>query len=437
MLYLLAFVAFVGAAFEIMPAGVATQKAFLIFILLLGLINARFVYQAKSTILYILPFVVYLTYCAISAYSISGSLAYVSSLVIPLLIGPIFYLYLSAHGDSFQASKLKTLFVSICIVQILFSFIKFQVHGIDEKVLIGTMSHSAGQLGFLFPTFAIPVLFFFYKDKNNLLLWSLVFGLALFGLINEKRSIVFLLPITVFLSIKANSTSSSSRLSARKLAAYAVAVLLGLSTILIGVSVIPSLSGSSLQYGGNSFFAPIEYALDYLTMDYGGNLQGTYEEALLDENVQVGRFTLIVSVFQWFSGASFWVKLFGLGFGVATPSAWIGASSDPLFDILGTRGATSGAILTIIETGFVGFALINTFFIAVYRSLRIGIRESSQAGHVLLHRWYKTLEVLFYLSLYDFFFYSITLFRTLPAPMILFGLLSTITILRHKKTAWN
>jgi len=158
-------------------------------------------------------------------------------------------------------------------------------------------------------------------------------------------------------------------------------------------------------------------------MDYGGNLQGTYQDAMFDENIQVGRFVLISSIFDWLYNSAFLTKLFGLGFGVATPSEWIGQSTDPLFPILGTRGAISGAGLALIETGLIGFGLITLFFVRIYFSLQIAIKSTRNAQSL---RWYKTLEVLLFLTLYDFFFYSTVLFRTIPMPLIFFALLSTM-----------
>jgi len=424
LILILVILSFSGIVFELIPAGTAIQKSLLLLLLFLSTVNYFPSKHPKGSILLILPFIFFLIYCTVSAYWLSGSLSYVFSVLVPLLIGPLSYLYLISIRPSFHnVTKFQNLFLLICALQILFSFIKYFLHGIDEKVLIGSMSHNAGQLGFLFPSLAIPIVVYCLKGKNNLLMWLLIVGLCLFGLINEKRSVIFLFPLIIFFSINANSSHEPGYVRQSRLRQSGLAIIVGLATVSLGVAVIPSLSNSTHLAPANSFFYPIQYAFEYLTMDYGGNLQGTYQDAMFDENIQVGRFVLISSIFDWLYNSAFLTKLFGLGFGVATPSEWIGQSTDPLFPILGTRGAISGAGLALIETGLIGFGLITLFFVRIYFSLQIAIKSARNAQSL---RWYKTLEVLLFLTLYDFFFYSTVLFRTIPMPLIFFALLSTM-----------
>ena len=45
-------------------------------------------------------------------------------------------------------------FLVLCALQFAASLVKLVVHGVDEKFLVSTMSHVAGQMGFLFPAIA-------------------------------------------------------------------------------------------------------------------------------------------------------------------------------------------------------------------------------------------------------------------------------------------
>jgi hypothetical protein len=199
----------------------------------------------------------------------------------------------------------------------------------------------------------------------------------------------------------------------------------------LGISVIPSLNSSSDYGGAVDILFSIEYAVDYLTMDYGDYLQGSYQSAMYDENVQVGRITLILSIVEWLNASSWSTQLFGVGFGAATPSEWLGGQGDPLFGILGTRGAISGAGLALVETGILGLGLFIYFFFNLRREIKIQIKNSDALNAV---RWYKTVLVIFYVFLFDFFFYSTSLFRTMPMPILFFAIIATLSM-KNKKTS--
>ena len=76
-------------------------------------------------------------------------------------------------------------------------------------------------------------------------------------------------------------------------------------------------------------------------MDYGSSLQGDYSQALLNNDVQVGRIKLLNSIFEWIKLGDLKTMLFGLGYGSVTPNSWV-HGEDLLFVTIGTRGAISG-----------------------------------------------------------------------------------------------
>lgn len=432
---LLIFLAFGGALFTALPMGSSIQKAAIILLLAIYIVSRI---QNKFSILsiaIIFPYLLYLGYCFISAYWVSGSYFYVTSSLLPLLMGLAFYIYLiTSKIYLYPIDAARSPILILCIIQITFSVIKLIVHGIDEKILIGTMSHVAGQLGFLFPAIATPLIFYFMKNRSQFQMWLLIFGLIGFGIINEKRSVVFLMPLIIYASILANESPHLRRNRTGRFAKMLLISPLLFVGASLGIAFIPSLNMGG-DYGGavNILFA-IEYAVDYLTMDYGDSLQGSYELAMYDENIQVGRLTLLFSMAEWLRISSWSTQLFGVGFGVATPSEWLGGQSDPLFDILGTRGAISGAGLALVETGILGLGILIYFFLNLRRTIRLHIEKSANLD---VSRWYKTINVIFYVFLYDFFFYSTVLLRTLPMPIIFFAIIFTLSIPKSRHSPKN
>jgi hypothetical protein len=291
------------------------------------------------------------------------------------------------------------------------------------------MSNTAGQLGFLFPAIAVPLTFYFMKDKSVYLLWLLVISLLAFGIINEKRATIFILPLLIYFCLLVNneSTNITRSLIAKNLV---IGFLILIISVTFGAIFIPSLNPSESYYGSVDFLHIVRYAFDYLTMDYGTQLQGQYKDAFDDKSIQVGRLTLLMYLSDWLSNASLQVKLFGVGFGIATSNQWSVGPSDPLFNFIGARGAISGAGLTLIETGIIGLLIFIFFFTNIFLKIKQLLRHEVNPN---TRRWYRTVELLFWVFLFDFFFYSTILFRTMPLPIIFFTIISTLTILEQAR----
>jgi hypothetical protein len=432
---LIVYISFTGVLFASFPLGSSIQKAAIILLLLVHLIRKTQNKFSRSSIAAITPFFLYLSYGFISAYSISGTFLYAASALLPLSIGIVFYFYIiTSRARSYTVDAASNTIILLCTIQITFSIIKLFYHGIDEKILIGTMSHVAGQLGFLFPAVAVPLIFYFMKNKNQYHMWLLIFGLIGFGIINEKRSIVFLMPLIVYASILANESPLRKRNQTKRIAKIILISPFVFAGVFLGMAYIPSLNIGAEYGGAVNFLFAIEYAVDYLTMDYGSSLQGSYESAMYDENIQVGRVTLLFSIAEWLSNSSWSTQLFGVGFGTATPSEWLSGNNDRLFDVLGTRGAISGAGLALVETGIIGLGICIYFFLNLHCIIRIMVKRSEDFN---LSRWYKTVNVVFYVFLYDFFFYSTALLRTLPMPIIFFAIVATLSVLKSRSPALN
>jgi hypothetical protein len=426
---LILLVAFGGVFFAVLPAGAAVQKATILACVLLTLVlqfRNRFSRQALSLIFL---FIAYLVLAFYSAYTSTDSILYTLAAMQPLLLGLLLYLaFVSVSLDAKRLQTLQLFVIATVAVQIFFACIKLVTHGVDEKVLIGTMSHAAGQLGFMIPAIAVPLLMFMLTPRNRLLIYALVAGMFAFGVINEKRSIVFLLPIVIFASLLANRPPREAG-ARRRGPSFVVVAAVIVAGVFIGLRTIPSLNlFSSYSSGDVSLAFAFEYAKTYVMMDYGGPLQASYAVALSDENVQVGRVILLLHIGNWLYHADPMTFWFGAGFGAATPSEWIDGGSDPLFELVGSRGAISGAGLALVETGVVGLSLISGFFIWLLVST---IRDYRASKSLLARRWYRTVFILFGVFWYDFFFYSTVLLRTMPLPVIFFAIVASIPLVRN------
>ena len=426
MLIVLLIVAFGGIIFEVIPMGTIIQKGLLFFLLLASLVFRGEIKISRLPFKILFPYLLYLFYSALSAWAASRFDYITFTALVALSIGPLFFLYVSGEAiNRYSLKKMRAIALTICIIQITFSIYKLLTHGIDEKNMIGTMSNSAGQLGFLFPALGIPILIFLMKNKSRIIMWLLLVGMFGFGIINEKRSCIFLLPLIGLLSIKANENIKTQSKRLEYFIKYAGITIFFCAMALLGLSSIPSLNPES-KYGGSiDITYALNYITEYLTMNYGDSLQGSYENAVTDKGIQVGRWTLFSSIIQWLLKSDLSVKLFGVGTGNATASLWRENDTDALFTTIGTRGAISGFGLTLIETGIIG-ALIMIYF---FYNLRKMIHDSARISKDLFYtRWLKTVNILVYVFIYDYFFYSTILLRTLPVPILFFSAIATLNI---------
>lgn len=408
-----------GAAFALLPYGDVIQKLAIVSIAMISILSLGRTTFPKRAISLIWPFLAYLIVALISGFATSGSILYTIIAANYLLIGLLLYIWaIYFHVNSKNIERIKAVLYIITFAQFLFSIIKFFTYGIDEKYLIGTMSHSAGQLGFLFPAVIVPIIVFLSKKKNYFSTYMLIGAMFIFGIINEKRAIVYLLPLIVIASLLINQEFSKSILRR----AF-VGLMLTVPASLIGIYAIPSLNIEN-QYGGEiSAEHAFNYALDYLTMDYGDSLQGEYDKASSNTGIQVGRITLWASIYDWIRSTDGWTLLFGIGFGSVTPSMWLHDTGDLLFSTIKTRGAISGAGVSIIETGLIGFSLVTYFFIHIFIRI-ISAHKNSRTRRIKI--WFSTLFIIHTIFCFDFFLYSTVLLRVLPMPLIFFSMLASI-----------
>ena len=150
MLIVLLIVAFGGIIFEVISMGTIIQKGLIWLLLLAALAFKREIKIPLLNFRMLLPYLIFLFSSALTTYATSRFDYIAFNAFVSLSIGPMFFLYVSGKVCQWYSLKrIRAIVLSICVIQIIFSFYKLLTHGIDEKYMIGTMSNSAGQLSFL------------------------------------------------------------------------------------------------------------------------------------------------------------------------------------------------------------------------------------------------------------------------------------------------
>jgi hypothetical protein len=427
---------------EFITYGLFWLKAIIVFLCLYLIKKYSFKEKFTAAKKLIFPYLLYLLYAFLSAIIFSKSITFSLLAIMPLTLGVIVYFYVATCNFYIKdVNKFKTLFVYITFLQIVFISIKYFTHGIDEKYLIGTMSQNAGQLGFLFPAIAIPVLTYSLYQNKPRVLYALIFSLYIFSVINEKRIAIYILPVVTLLSLLKTARNQLKKSDITFL------VVSTISLIYLSINLIPSFHQAStyaaptnatnindninfLSSFLNIIYSIFKYSIDYLVMDYDSTLQGSYTDAINNENIQVGRLIFTDSVIHWVFSGDLARFLFGNGFGSITNSSWLHKETDLIFPLIGTRGALSGLTSTLLETGTLGLALQIWFWVKLFYET-ITLRMNSNNAFSFRFIFY----IPFCIFLLDYIFYSLTLFRTLPINVLFFMLLGALTHLSVKKSA--
>ena len=426
------FLACMGAIFQLIELGALPQKVSLFF-LFLTLIFFGKPRLPKDTTKFICFYLCFLLIAFSSSLTFFDSIGKAFFAVQGLVYCFTYLLLGSCVVLNQNSVKLfHTAFVTLLVIQILVVVLKYIFYGIDEADWLGTLAHGTGQLSFLFPLLCVPVVILLYRNNFRLLSLLLV-SLFAFGIIGEKRAIIFVMPLYVLYCLYVFSERGVFTFLARP-RTIITSTGIGLCMVL-GVMTIPSLNQEASETFGGSFSAAfiIVYAFEYLTMDYGGSLQAAKEFAALDKNIQLGRLTMWGFVFDWLGSVDWITKLFGLGYGSVTPSVWLHSSDDLLFEVLGVRGGLSGANHALLEVGIIGMLLQTSILFSAFFLVRKW-RKTSISRHAT--QAFQVLELMFLVFFFDYFFYSTVLFNALPIPFILFaglGVAGTLR-LRDQKT---
>jgi len=324
--------------------------------------------------------------------------------------------------------------VFIFLVQLPVALWKLAFIGVDEKHWIGTLSQNAGQLGLLVPLFALSFLVPIYLRRGGFLYPVLIFFFSAFGVINEKRAIVFILPL-FFVIAGAIYVGFKLRLNNQAILGKAgwvdIKGLTGRFTALAGISVgiaiaatymIPSLRCDNEHNPQSCIMQSLTYARDYLTRGYSSPLNASRTSVDENTNIQLGRIRLIQATVEHKLDQGPLIVLFGYGAGAINTSPLLGEDRrDILYTKFGLRGTYPGAIAILFEAGLIGLVGMVLFFVVVMRGAVRGVRLTVTCEKGAAYGAGVILMVL--VMGFDFFIYSIVGWTSQTLAPVFFAVL--------------
>jgi hypothetical protein len=328
--------------------------------------------ESKRALIYLAPLVSIVIIGAITAIAVgdgwSGAALFARDLLKPALLLIIAY-------SLTQGSSLRVLAVALLLlvaVQIPIAGLKLAFIGIDEKSWIGTMHHSAGQLGVLLPLMAVPPLVVLGLVMGSWIVWLIAF-FSFFAIVNEKRLAIFAIPLLalgVWLLavmqerwLRANDLPVSSVL--RRVQTLIAVTVVSAGTVYFGTYAIPSLNPAG-KYAGGSFDVRYlwTYVKEYLTRDYVSPMNNPLEKLESDTGIQLGRIELIRRAAADMAEQPLSTVLFGFGGSNTSPSYLLGGDRDDiLFKRHKLRGPTPLGVRILFDTGYVGLVILVGWFV--------------------------------------------------------------------------
>lgn len=279
-----------------------------------------------------------------------------------------FVLFLIKPPNEKEWKALTTLLVLIAAIQLPVAAMKYWALGINEKGWIGTFHHSAGQLGLLMPMLAVAFLWAYAIKRECLLVPVLLAtGFALICVVNEKRSVVLIMPMLVALLIVVDFVMA--RAAGRKpwyckpqgLRRLLAAFLLSVAVVVTcALQNIPSFDTRTNDYEALSEKTVSAYIWEYLLRDYDSAMNKSADPNVeTNRNIQMGRFRLWITGIDIAAGLPFKRFLFGAGGGwLLKHPLLITKPHDIFFHRLHLRGPTSLGFRHLFEIGAVGFLLM-------------------------------------------------------------------------------
>ena len=303
---------------------------------------------------------------------------------------------------------------NVLVVGLALSIIlKLTIHGQDEKVFVGFLTHQAGQVVGILVALVFLLECGLYRGRywrNGVILFILIS----FVVVNEKR--VGLLALT---SVVLLLTFVRGRNDIRVLLSGVAVSALALLAI---TSMIPSLNPDRTMFGSIDLVYLKNYIKNYFFMAVDGPMGGSSADFALNNDVQDGRFVLMAKVFNYLvSKAELLEKVFGHGAYSIVDNGYTGGSG-VVEAVLGTRGVFTGAGRVLYEFGFFGLCSFCFIFLSILIKLLRDLRPRD-AGYS--ERRILMIFAVTFIWL-DWVFYSIMSNEFLPLIVILATLASSV-----------
>lgn len=296
----------------------------------------------------------------------------------------IFYLLFLAvrniHIPSNSILRLLFLIIFLFAIQIPVSWLKFFTLGIDEP-WIGTVHMSAGSLSLLIPMFANSFLFaaYLYRKRISYAIWMVLF--FIFGIIGDKRAIVFMMPaLFVFLLHYYYASSiwprnfTFFRAARRMLLSKNILLLITIVVAIfyVGGRMIPTLNPEEKVGGSFNISHILNYSIGYnlKTFEDLKSIGLSDHDIMYNDGAKMGRFRVIYESTVWIAKQDLFTSLCGLGGGALSHSYLTENKYDVMFLRLGIRGTIPFMTYILLECGIIGFLCFVIFFIRFYLVLR-------------------------------------------------------------------
>jgi hypothetical protein len=318
----------------------------------------------------------------------------------------IFYFIVLINEDHNTMKKIVSYANFFILIQIPSVLIKFMIIGISEGGGIGTMSRSAGSLSAIFPCVVITLIVSQYLHKKNIkwAFWLVVF--VLFGIIGNKRVLIFLVPAIIWLVYLCNLAKFSEVLKFESIIILLVTIL-----IIYGcIWIIPTLNPENKSFGKLDTEYTKKYIGDYVTTD-----KNEYRR------LELRRMAGLVYFLSYLKNKDTLTFFFGEGTGKLVQTAFRKQSAS-MPEVYGVRyGGRMGIIWIYLQLGLLGTIVWLLFFLYIFYKIYKSRRRDIYTNAAI---------VIFFVIMFDVFIYSCVTIRFFPV-FSLWGLISSLSYRRN------
>ena len=311
----------------------------------------------------------------------------------------VFYLFFIAllNLDLSQKTvmRINRYIIFLFLIQLPAAATKYLVMGQDE-LWSGTVSWQAGQFSTTLPLFAIAFLLSFYLFRRKKVYILLVVAFVFFGLAGQKRAVPILLPslalLLWFLYWRGAPRERKRIFGISKLKTLA----LMLTVAFVALFSYASISRDEMYMHGLDLGKLYEYTVWYNTRDeiamYGTD----------DDDLAMGRITITRISLDRLKRGGLVRQMVGFGPGAMISSPHLGRE-DIAFRRFGIRGALTGFVIFMLQSGMVGVILLTFFFLRIFAKAYRVYKGSDDTDFRMVA---LGLMGATYVFLLDFFIYS-------------------------------
>jgi len=265
------------------------------------------------------------------------------------IVSYFYFVVIINESDLDRITSIKKFVLALALIQIPAGVVKFFLIGQTEKGGIGTMETGAGSLSTIFPALMVAFVIgqFLYTKKIKYLI--VVFLYLVFGIIGDKRAIVYIIPAVIILAygifMRMNKFSMNNL---RMIIAIPTVVFV---VFFFSVKTLPTLNREHSNWGS-------------FDLNYVFNYTANYNKTSSTNSEEVSRQEGLVFFTNHIIGSPPSVFLFGEGAGNLVSSGFK-SNESTMLSIYGVRyGGRMGFVWLILQVGILGSAL---FFLIIFR----------------------------------------------------------------------